>query len=484
MSLKQRTFSGFVWSFIDNFAKMGIAFVVGIILARLLTPREFGLIGMTTIFIAVSQSFIDSGFKQALIRKKNCTQADFATVFYFNFLISLLFYGLLFVSAELISRFFTEPQLTAVIRVSGLILIVNGLSIVQQAQLAREINFKLQTKITAVSAVVSGVLGISLALADYGVWSLVATTLSAAFVSMALLWVWNGWRPSLIFSGDSFRDLFSFGSRMLASGLIDTIYRNVYLLVIGRFFSAADLGYYTRADSFNKIPSQNMTDVVQRVSYPALSTLQDDTPRLRSAYQKLIKSIMLIAFTLMLGMAAVAEPLILTLIGEQWQPSIIYLQLLCFVGMFYPLQAINLNMLKVKGRSDLFLNLEIVKKSLAVPVIIIGIYLGIEAMLVGMIVNSIIAYYINSYWSGKLIGYSTKQQVRDVLPSFTLAAVVSGIVYLVGYLISSPPPIQLVLQLLLGGCLTIGAAELLRLDNYLDMKLIVLEKLFKRAPAP
>jgi O-antigen/teichoic acid export membrane protein len=271
---------------------------------------------------------------------------------------------------------------------------------------------------------------------------------------------------------------------MFASGLIDTIYRNVYLLVIGRFFSAADLGYYTRADSFKKMPSQNITDVIQRVSYPALSLLQDDTPRLRRAYQKLIKSAMLITFTLMLGMAAVAEPLILTLIGEQWQPSIIYLQLLCFVGMFYPLQAINLNMLKVKGRSDLFLNLEIVKKSLAVPAIIIGIYLGIEAMLVGMIVNGIIAYYINSYWSGKLIGYSTKQQVKDILPSFTLAAVVSGIVYLVGYLIPYPPPHQLVLQLALGGCLTIGMAELLRLDNYLDMKLIILEKLFKRTPAP
>lgn len=483
MSLKQKTVSGLFWSFTDNFAKLGITFVIGIILARLLTPREFGLIGMTTIFIAVSQSFIDSGFTQALIRKKDCTQADYSTVFYFNLFISFIFYALLFSAGGLISQFFNEPLLERIVQVLGLVLIINALTIVQQAQLIRAINFKLQTSISIISALISGAIGISMAFAGYGVWSLVATTLSSAFVTMLLLWLWNGWRPSRTFSRDSLTEMFSFGSRLLVSGLINTVYQNIYLLVIGRYFSAAILGYYTRAQEFKKVPSQNITSVIQRVSYPVLSTIQDDVPKLRAAYRKLIQSTMLITFVLMLGLAAVAEPLIITLIGEQWRQSIVYLQLLCFVGMFYPLHAMNLNMLKVQGRSDLFLRLEIIKKLLAVPTIIIGVIFGIEIMIMGMIVNTLIAYYLNSYWSGKLIGYSTGQQIKDILPSFVLAMSMSLSVYLVGHILDVVYPLRLLIQLALGALLTFALAELTRLDNYVYMKTIALEKLFKRAPA-
>ncbi|MCA9961773.1 MAG: lipopolysaccharide biosynthesis protein, partial [Anaerolineales bacterium] len=470
MSLKQKTISGLLWSFIDNFAKLGITFVVGIILARLLTPTEFGLIGMTTIFIAVAQSFIDSGFKQALIRKQNCTQADFSTVFYFNLLVSFSSYILLFLFSDFISQFFDEPQLTSIIRVLGLILIVNGLALVQIARLTKEINFKLQTNISVISSLVSGTIGISMALAGYGVWSLVATTLSGSIVSTLLLWLWNRWHPSLIFSMESFKEMFSFGSRLLVSGLIDTIYNNIYLLVIGRYFSASDLGYYTRADAFKNVPSQNITGVVQRVSYPVLSTLQSDIPKLRSAYRKLIKSTMLITFVLMLGMAAVAEPMILALLGEQWRDSIVYLQLLCFVGMFYPLQSINLNMLKVQGRTDLFLRLEVIKKLLAIPIIVIGVIFGIEIMIVGMIINSFIAYYLNSYWSGKFIGYSIGQQVKDIFPSLLLATANGLIVFCVGYLLNLSPLVEFVVQVAIGTMLTIGIAEFMHLDSYLYIK--------------
>lgn len=483
MSLKQKTISGLFWSFTDNFAKSGITFIIGILLARLLTPRDFGLIGMTTVFIAISQSFIDSGFTQALIRKQNCSQADYSTVFYFNLLISFVFYGLLILSSSLISQFFGEPTLEPIIQVLGLGLIFNALMIVQRAQLTKAINFKLQTVISVIAALTSGLVGVSMAFAGFGVWSLVATTLSGSFMTMLFLWFLNGWRPSLVFSRTSFSEMFSFGSRLLVSGLLDTLYRNIYLLVIGRFFTAEVLGFYTRAEGFQRLPAQNLTTVIQRVSYPVLSTLQEDIPRLRSAYRRLIQNTMLIAFVLMLGLAATAEPVIITLVGEQWQQSIVYLQLLCFVGVLYPLQAINLNMLKVQGRSDLFLRLEILKKLVAIPTIVIGIFFGIEAMLVGMIVNSLIAYYLNSYWSGQFIGYSMADQIRDILPSFALAASMSVMVYATGQFLAVSYPIQLIIQLVLGALLVFVLAEITRLDSYRDIKTIVLGTLRKKAVA-
>jgi teichuronic acid exporter len=482
MTLKEKTISGLLWSFADNFINLGVAFLAGIVLARLLTPREFGLIGMTTIFIAISNAFVQSGFTQALIRKKVCTQTDYSTAFYFNLLVSIGFYGLLSLSSSFISQFFNEPQLTHIIRVVGLVLIINGLTIVQQAQLAKAMNFKLQTKITIVASIVSGSIGVAMALGGYGVWSLVVMTLLNSGIMMSLLWLWNGWWPSLIFSYESFSEMFSFGSKLLVSRLIDTMYQNIYLLVIGRYFSAATLGYYTRAQAFSDIPSQNISIVIQQVSFPALTTMQDNIPQLKDAYRKLIKSTMLITFVLMLGMAAVAEPMLLTLIGEQWQPSVIYLQLLCFVGMLYPLHAINLNMLNVQGRSDLFLRLEIIKKVLAIPVILAVIFFGIKMMIVAMIVHSIVAYYLNSYWSGKLIGYSPWQQIKDIFPSFLLATANGLIVYLIGDLIEAPPLYQLLVQLILGGLLTLGLGELLQLNSYLYIKEIALNQLLKRAP--
>jgi len=479
MSLKEKTVNGLIWSFIDNSASLGISFIVGIVMARLLTPREYGLIGMITIFIAVSQSFIDSGFGQALIRKKNPSQADYSTVFYFNLVAGLLFFLLLFFSAGAISSFYKEPLLQPLIRVLSLSLIINAFTIIQRNILTKRIDFKLQTKISIISATVSGIIGISMALSGYGVWSLVAKTLAGAAITSLFLWLWNRWRPSLIFNMKSFRELFSFGSKLLISGLIDTIYNNIYYLIIGKYFSAKELGYYTRADQFKTLPSQNMTAVVQRVSYPVLSSIQDDIPRLKEAYKKLIRSTMLLSFVLMMGMAAIARPMIITLIGVKWAPSVIYLQMLCFVGMFYPLQSLNLNMLQVQGRSDLFLVLEIIKKVLAVPVIIIGIVWGIKMMILGMMVNTLIAYYLNSYWSGRFIGYSFTDQVKDIAPSFLLGAFISIILFTQGMLIHLPPFPLLIIQLATGTLVTVGLCEGLRFNDYLYIKTIVREKFLK-----
>ena len=476
MSLKQKTIGGLFWSFIDGFVNQGFQIVVGIILARLLSPREFGLIGMLAIFIAISQSFVDSGFSNALIRKTNCTQNDYSTVFYFNLSVAIFFYILLFCLSGSIGSFFNEPQLKPLVQVLSLSLIINSFAIIQRTILTKAINFKLQTMASMVASVGSGITAIWLALAGFGVWSLVALTLSRAFLNSLFLWLWAKWKPALVFSGESFRELFAFGSKLLVSGLIDTAYRNIYYLIIGKYFSAADLGYYTRADQFQALPSITLNGIIGRVSYPVLSSIRNDVSKLKIAYQKIIKSTMLITFVLMLGMAAVAKPMILTLIGEKWMPSVIYLQLLCLAGMLYPLHALNLNMLQVQGRSDLFLRLEIIKKSLAIPTIFIGVLFGIKAMIIGMLALSLIAYYLNSYWSGRLIGYSTWEQIKDILPSFVLALFVALGVFLAGYLLPLSNPLKLIIQILLGGGLAIILAEGSRMESYLYMKQIVMEK--------
>jgi len=477
MSLKQKTVSGLLWSFVDTMAGQGITFVVGIILARLLTPREFGLIGMITVFIAVSESFINSGFSSALIRKKDCTDTDFSTVFFFNLAAGILFFLLLFFSAPAISGFFNEPELTAILQVLGIVLIIDSLTLIQRTILTKRIDFKLQARISVIASIGSGVVAITMAFYGFGVWALVAQRFVKQGLNSLFLWMWNRWRPLLVFSKESFKELFGFGSKLLVGGLIDTIYRNVYYLIIGKFFSAQELGFYTKADDFQRLPSQNINAIISRVSYPILSIIQSDIPRLKNNYRKLIRTIMFITFILMMGMAAVAEPLIHTLIGAKWEPAIIYLQMLCFVGMMYPLHALNLNMLLVLGRSDLLLKLEVIKKIIAIPTIVIGVFFGIKMMIVGMIVNTLIAYYLNSYWSGVKIGYSFKHQVKDILPSFFLALSMGVTVYFIGLLLPFSYPIKLIIQIVFGGLFVFVISEVTKFRDYIFAKQLVLEKI-------
>jgi teichuronic acid exporter len=478
MSLKQKTVNGLMWSFAENMANQGTNFIIGIVLARLLVPRDFGLVGMITIFIAVSQSFIDSGFSQALIRKKDCSQSDYSTVFYFNLLVGIFFYVILFFAAGAISVFFNEPQLTLLVRVLGINLIISALSLIQVTQLTKRIDFKLQTRITVLFSIGSGLLSIWMALNGYGVWSLVAKSLSQYALQSFFLWIWNGWRPSWLFDKKSFKEMYAFGAKLLVSGLIDTVFKNIYYLVIGKYFHAVELGYYTRADQFQNLPSQNLTGVIQRVSYPVLASIQDDAPKLKSAYKKLIKSSMLLSFVFMFGLAAVAKPLVISLIGVKWLPCVIYLQLLCFVGALYPLQALNLNMLKLQGRSDLVLHLEIVKKAIFVPMIVIGVFLGIKALILGMLIGSIFAYFLNSYWSGKLIGYSSWEQLRDIMPSFLLALLMGMAAYAAGTILKTAPWQTLIIQVMIGGIFAFGACEIFGLGDYLYLKRVVKEQLF------
>ena len=472
MSLKSKTIKGASWSFVDNIAGSGITFLVGIVLARLLTPEEFGLIGIITIFIAVFNSIVDSGFSNALIRKNDAKQIDYNTAFIFNLILSVFVFIVLFFLAPLIGDFFKEPQLVPLTRVMSIIVLINAFALVQRTLLVKKVDFKTQTKVSIIASSSSGVIGLGMAFTGFGVWSLVAQQLSRQFLNTFFLWVYNKWRPQLEFSIKSFKELFGFGWKLLVSGLIATIWTQLYQIVIGKFYTTAALGQFTRAKQFTDIFSSNLTGVVQRVSYPVLSSIQDEKDRLKQGYKKIIKTTMFLTFILMLGLAAVAKPMVLVLIGEKWLPSVEFLQILCFSAMLYPLHAINLNMLQVKGRSDLFLILEIVKKIIAIGPIILGIFIGIKAMLLGSVFTGFISYYLNSYYSGRDLDYGIKEQVKDVLPSFFIALSMAAIVWSIS-LINISPFILLPLQILAGIIIIFTIGETTKNNEYMELKEIL-----------
>ena len=481
-SLKIKTVKGASWSFIDSIAGQGIAFLVGLVLARLLTPEEYGLIGIITIFIAVFNSIVDSGFSNALIRKNDAKDIDYNTVFITNLVLSVVLFGTLYVSAPAISRFFSQPQLIPLLRVMGIIVIINAFAIIQRTILVKKVDFKTQTKVSLISSISSGVVGIGMALNGLGVWSLVGQQISRQFLNSAFLWIYSKWYPKLQFSIQSFKELFSFGWKLLASSLLDTVWREIYQVVIGKYYTPAALGQYTRAQQFASICSSNLNSVVQRVSFPVLSSVQDDKERLKNGYKRIIKVSMLITFTLMLGLAAVAKPLVLALIGEQWLPCVPFLQIICLQMMLYPLHSLNLNMLQVQGRSDLFLKLEIIKKIIAVGPLLLGIFVNIYWMLGSSVITGFIAYYLNAYYSGPFLNYSIKEQIIDILPSFGVAIMMAIPVFAMSF-IPMVPFVLLSLQIVAGALITIGICEAIKLPEYLEIKGIsmpTINKIIKR----
>lgn len=436
-SLKSKTVKGVVWSSIERFSTQGVQFLIMIIMARLLTPKDYGLIGMLAIFLAVAQSLIDSGFSQALIRKQNRTDVDNSTVFYFNIIVSCSLYLILFISAPFVADFYNQSELTSVMRVVCLGVILNSLAVVQRALLTVRIDFKTQAKASLSAAVISGCIGIVLAYSGFGVWALVVQQLLNLSVNTLLLWIFSKWRPIAVFSWDSFHELFAFGSKMLASGLLDTLYRNIYPIVIGKLFSASSLGHYTRAQQFSEFPSSNITGIIQRVTYPVLCGIQDDMERLTNVYRKFLKLSAFIIFPLMIGLSAVALPFVDIILGVQWSFCGQLLQIICFAMMWYPIHSINLNLLQVKGRSDLFLRLEIIKKILGITVLCITAPFGLIVMCYGQIFNSIVALAINTYYTGKLINVGFIRQMKDLFPTILLSLTMFGTILLVNGFIES-----------------------------------------------
>lgn len=471
-SLKDKTVKGVAWSGIDNVVQMGVTFVVSIVLARLLSPDDYGLLGLIAVFTAVCQTLINGGFITALIRKKDATEDDYNTVFIMNFSMSLLLYAIVFLCSPLIADFFGREELVALTRVSSLGMVIGALALVQRARLTKRIDFKTQTKITFTASVTSGMVGITMALLGFGVWALVVQQLTTQSLNTILLWSFNKWVPKLRFSSKSFHELFGFGWKMMLSGLLDTVWKELYQVVVGKFYSPATLGQYTRAKQFSQLFSSNLTAVIQRVTYPVLSNIQDDKERMISAYRRIIKTTMFITAISMFFVGAISEPLLYCLIGPKWHEAATYLPLICISGSLYPLHALNLNMLQVQGRSDLFLGLEIAKKIIGLIPLSVCIIYGVLPMLYVNLVTGAICYFLNSYFPGKLLGYTSWMQLKDIAPSYGLATLLAVAVYVLKYLPLSYW-IILPLQLLLGAGLFLSICERTKMEEYREVKQII-----------
>ena len=456
-SLKQKTTKGLLWSSVERFSNQGMSFLFSVILARMLAPSDFGIIAMITIFFAVAQSFVDSGFSNALVRKTDRREEDFSTCFYFNIGVGIIAYIVLFLIAPLVASFYNQPILSPIIRITGLGVVLNSLCVVQQALFTIKIDFKSQAKVTLSATIISGIVGVVLAYQGYGVWALVWQGVVLSLVRMGLLWLMSKWRPTTGFSKSSFNYLFGYGSKLLASGLLDTIYNNIYPIVIGKFYTPAQLGNYSRALSFAQLPSSNITSILQRVTFPVLSTIQDDIPRLQANYRRLLKLSAFIIFPLMMGLAAVAFPMIRLILTPKWEGCSLYLQIICFALMWYPIHAINLNLLQVKGRSDLFLRIEIIKKIVGVCIMCITIPLGITAMCIGMVASSLISLFINTYYTGKLIDIGYLKQMRGLLPILFNSLLMGSMVYLFIQLFNNDF-VKLIIGVFIGAISYIGGA--------------------------
>lgn len=425
--LKKVAVKGFLWSSIERFSAQSVQFVIELFLARLLLPSDYGLIGMMAIFIAISHTFVNSGFATALMQKKNRDEIDYSTTFYFNIVVATFFYLVLFFTSPLIAKFYNQPLLTSLIRTMGIVIIVNALSVVQRAKLTINFDFKTQTKASLISVLIAGALSIYLAFIGWGVWSLIVLILLKSIINTFILWIVSGWVPRNGFSYERFKGLFSFGYKLLLSGLLGTFFRNIYLLVIGKFFSANILGYYTRAQQFSDFPAVSLTSILEKVAFPTLSELQDDNEKLIFVYKKIIKMSSLVIFPVMIGLAVLASPLINVILTEKWDGIVWMLQILSVSMMTYPISVISLNAINVKGRSDIYLKIEIIKRVLVALSLVVTIPIGINAVVIGQLIISIFSMCINLFYTNKLIRFGMWNLIKNLLP-ILLLSIAMGIV--------------------------------------------------------
>ncbi|MDE6231607.1 MAG: lipopolysaccharide biosynthesis protein [Muribaculaceae bacterium] len=459
--LKKETAKGVIWSSIEKFGTQGINFLVNIILARLLLPADFGLIAMCTVFLQISQTIIDCGFSNALIQRKDRNETDFSTVFWFNLGLSFLLYGILFVAAPWISDFYHAPELTGILRLLCVILILGAIGSVHQTRLYINLQFKRLAIVSSVSSVVSGGVAIWMAYAGRGVWSLVWMSLIKIFLISVLLIFAARWWPKKPFSMPAFRRLFSYSSRLLGANLIHQIFYNLYTIVIGKFYSQRQLGYFNRAELFARFPSQTLSLVVGRVAFPVLSRMQDDNERLARAYSKYITYSSALIFPVMAAVVGLAEPLVIFLLTDKWLPIVPLLRILSLAWVTDHLCNINLNMLYVKGRTDLALRIEILKKGVATLFLILTMKHGLAAICWGFAAYSLFSIAATAYYSRPLIGLSIWRQMRDYLPIFLLASIAGGGAWLLTMVVPGAG-----WQLLTG--LLVGAAAYLLMIRFFE----------------
>ncbi len=469
-SRRSATIAALIWSSIESVGHRVITLLIAVVLARLLKPEDFGLLGMLTILIALATLVVEGGMTGAVIQKKDLTTEDVDTAFLVNIGLAVCMAAAMVLGAPYVSAFYGEPLLEPMSKALAIVFVIHGFAAIQIAQMTRNLKFKALAGSTFGALLVSGLLAVGMAVNGYGVWSLVAQQIVFAAVRALLLWFMYPWRPSWRFSRDSFSALFSYGSRVLAAAAMERIFSNLYLVAIGKAYGAAPLGFYTRAQLLQQVPIQSLTRIVGRVALPVFSQVQDDRQRLERGMREAITKLAMVSLPMLAGMAVLAEPIIVLLLGQQWSDAAPFLRLLCIAGLAFPLSLINLNLLKSVGRADLFLRLEIIKQALVVLNIAITWKISIEAMIAGQIILSLLGYFINARYADEISGYGIARQMRDVAPYGAAATAMGIIVYLAStqFSLSASPGMQIALMVPLG-VLVYGAICLIfRLEAFMD----------------
>lgn len=463
-SSRGKVISSLFWKFAERIGAQGVNLIVSIVLARILAPEEYGIIALVTIFITISNVLIENGFGTALIQKKDADDLDFSSVFYCNIVISVVLYITIFLIAPLISRFYAIEQLTPVLRVLGISVLIAALKSVQHAYVARKMIFKKFFICTLLGTISSAFIGIWMAYNGYGVWALVTQQLANTIIDTIMLWTTVKWRPIWDFSFDRLKSLFKFGWKMLCSGLIDTIYNELYGLTIGKIYNSEQLAYYNRANQFPKIITVNIDGSISSVMLPALSNEQDNKEKVKSMVRRAIKTSSFLLFPMMIGLAVVAEPLIKIILTDKWLPAVPLLQLLCFSYALWPIHTINLQAISAMGRSDIFLRLEIIKKVIGIIALLISCPFGITTMVVMKIITSIISTFINSHPNKKLLNYTYLDQMKDIVPALLASFAMGAIVYIISF-IRINIIVRLIIQIVIGILSYITLSYLFKLES-------------------
>ena len=477
MSLRKKAAISLVWTFTQQFGNQFIGFIVSLVLARILLPEEFGLIGMIAIVVAVGNALLDGGLTKSLIRDDDCDQRDYSTVFLFHLVASLFIYIVVYFSAPLVSSFYDRPILIDIIRIYGLNIIITSFSAVQLARMTKTMDFKTQAVIAIPAAIISGIVGIWMAYHGYGVWSLVWSSIISSTLNSLQLWYYSGWKPDFLFHKERFIKHFRYGYKLTLSDLLNRTFSNIFLIVIGKYFSAAQVGFYTRAETMKQLPVTNISNALNKVTFPLFVSIQNENERLKIVYKKLMLVVMFIISPVLSILAVLAEPLFVLLFTEKWLPAVPFFQVLCLTGLLFPLHSYNLTNLNVKGRSDLFLKLELIKKGLIIIGIVITLPLGIMALLYGQVIVSIIAFFFNAHYTKRFISYTSLEQIRDVMPILAVAALAGSFVFLSDYFLLEDE--LHIIRILLGGF--VGILSYLSIAYFLKFSsLFELLKLIRR----
>lgn len=471
-NLKYKTKKGIHWTFINQLCTNGLQFLVGVVMARLLSPSDYGVTALPAVFIAIALVFIESGFGSAMVRKQQLSEYDLSTAFYYSITIGLLCYATLFFAAPWIAGFYNTPILTLLIRITALSFIWIPLTTPQSIILKRDLNFKTPARISITTKIIGAIIGIILAYKGFGVWSLVIMHVVSSFLTFIQTWVAVKWIPRTGWSNNSFKYLWGYGNKILLSSLIDNVYRNITPIIIGKFYSTKLLGVYNRAKTYADLPSQQGTSVLQQVTFPVLSKIQDDKQSLAKSYRRMLRAAAFVIFPIMTLLAALAKPFVILLVTDKWVDSILLLQLMCFSTMWYPIHSINLNLLQVVGRSDLFLKMEIWKKSIGLVVMACTLPFGIVYFVAAGIISSFISLIINTYYSGKLINVGFKTQMRDLVPTYCLALCTFIVVLLLNTLFENLI-IQLIVGATIGSTVYIGLSILFNFTELEDVKYMI-----------